>query len=199
MIPMPAEKSQTQKMKELFLTYFVSMLFAFTGGNVTWPLVQEKLSEKYKLISKEKAWEFFALGQSLPGVPSLNAGILIGRSVAGWPGGIAAAAGNILPAFCAMLLIAVSYNAIKEVHFITAAIEGIRAASIAIILANSLNMMQQIKRRLHWGIVAFAFAATFILGWNILLVIVLCGAAGVVAAVWSKNRGVDEVDEKEAD
>lgn len=188
------EKSKKQKCRELFMTYFSAMLFAFTGGNMTWPLVQQKLEYKYKLMDREKSLEYFALGQSLPGILSLNTAILIGREVAGWAGGIAAAMGNIVPAFFGMLIMAVSYTAVSRLEIINSLIGGIRAASIAVIFVNALATMQRAKSKADILLVAFALAATLLLGWNILLVVGICGVLGVVkhAVIKYRKQGTDK-------
>ena len=176
------------------MTYFSAMLFAFTGGNMTWPLVQQKLEYKYKLMDREKSLEYFALGQSLPGILSLNTAILIGREVAGWAGGIAAAMGNIVPAFFGMLIMAVSYTAVSRLEIINSLIGGIRAASIAVIFVNALATMQRAKSKADILLVAFALAATLLLGWNILLVVGICGVLGVVkhAVIKYRKQGTDK-------
>ena len=180
-------KTRSQKSKELFLTYFTSMLLAFTGGALTLPLVQTKLADKYNLMSREKSLECFALGQSLPGVISLNACILVGREVAGWPGALAAAAGTILPAFFGMLLIALSYSLLSKLEFIYRAIEGIRAASVAIILTTAIDTVRRAKNVMDWLVIAFALIVTLFFSWNVLVVVLLCGCFGVLRLVVKKS------------
>lgn len=182
-----AEKSRNQKVREIFAAYFFSMLFAFTGGYATLSLLQQQLDDKYHLISREKALELFALGQALPGVLSLNAGIMTGRYIAGWPGGIAAAAAIILPAFLGMLFISLSYKWVSGIRYVQGAIEGIRSASVALILTNAASIIGLAKRPFEWILVIFAFIATMFFGWNILFVILLCGVAGVARVAWQRK------------
>lgn len=186
--PQHAHKPMARKVWEIFITYFVSMLFAFTGGNMTWMLVLDKLVDKYQLIDREKTLEYFALGQALPGILSLNSGILIGRYIAGWAGAFAAAAGNILPAFFGMLFIALSYTVLHKLTIVLAAINGIRAASIAIIFVNALLMIRNAKNKFDWSIVVFALVCSLFFKMNILVVVLLCGAIGVVRAAWMQRK-----------
>lgn len=174
------EKGRKQILWEIFLTYLTSNLFAFTGGNMTWPLVQHKLCVQYKLLDSDKVLENFALGQSMPGILSLNSALLTGRDIAGWAGAMAAAFATIFPAFIGMLVIAFSYTIISKIHFITAAIGGIRAASIGIILCNALTLSGNAKGKLEIVLVIFALFATFVLKWGVIPVILICGSAGVL-------------------
>lgn len=177
------ERSRMRKAWQVFLAYFSSMLFAFTGGAMTLPLLQQQLAEKYRLLSGERVLELFALGQVLPGVVSLNAGLLIGREIAGWPGAIAAAAGCVLPAFFGMLLIALSYTVLSGLRFVAGFIEGVRAASVAIILQTVLAILGKQPHAFFYLLAALAFAGAFILKWNVVLVVIVCGLAGVVREV----------------
>lgn len=187
---MPApEKSRARKAWQIFLSYIKSMLFAFTGGSVTLPLLQQQLADKYGLISREQTVSYFALAQTIPGVISVNMGVLCGMHIAGPLGAVAAVAGTLLPAFFGMLLITLSYSALSAIPVITGVIGGIRAASVAIILLNAITIMEGAKDPFHWVLVAGAFFTTLVLGWNILLVILGCGILGVLRTARAARKG----------
>ncbi len=192
------EKSKAQKTREVFLAYIKTMLFAFTGGSMTLPLLQQQLSDKYGLLSREKVLENQALGQALPGVISLNAGILNGRAICGWPGAFVAVLGCVLPAFFGMLLITFAYGFLSGLSFIGGAIAGIRAVSVAIILSAGITAA---RGRGAFGLMlaAAAFATTFFLGWNIILVMIGCGLVGVARARLFPKAGEDAPKEGGAD
>lgn len=186
------EKTTNQKAFIIFITYFKAMIFAFTGGNVVWPLVEDAFCNKYKLIGREKALEYYALGQSLPGTLSLNTALLIGREVAGWRGVVAAGAGNILPAFFGMLLIIYLYTLISGLAFLNRAISGIRAASVAIIAVMAITIIKRAKGVLERAIVVLAFLAVFVFKINIFLVIIICGIIGIIGFNFSKSKTTKE-------
>ena len=173
------EKSKSKKCREIFFAYLISMAFAFTGGNAVLPILQEQLDTKYHLMSKEEVLEFFALGQTLPGTISLNAGLLIGRKIAGVPGAVAASVGIIFPAVAGMLLIAGTYEFASQLEFVQGAISGIRAASIAIILANAGSFMSFSKNMRTYLMVVSSFIAVFFFKYNILLVMFICGILSI--------------------
>lgn len=181
------QKTKPQRVWQLFLAYLKSMLFAFTGGSMTLPLLQQQLSDRYGLMSREEVLENFALGQALPGVISLNTGILIGRAVAGWAGAFAAMAGCLLPAFFGMLFITFSYGFLEGLSWVSGVIGGIRAAGVAVILSNAVVILGANRGLFPWLLAAAALFTTLVLGWNILLVVLLCGGAGAVRAALRKN------------
>ena len=182
------ERSSWRKAWLVFVGYTKVMLFAFTGGSMTLPLQQRQLSDDYKLIDRDKILEYYALGQSLPGIISVNSGIFIGREIAGVKGAIAAILGCVFPAFFGMLAITLSYTLLKKIEFISGAIIGIRVASVAIILANGLLLINGKMGKFGIAVAIMAFLTTFILGWNIALVIIGGGLLGVVRE-FLKSKG----------
>ncbi|MDL2327304.1 chromate transporter [Ruminococcaceae bacterium OttesenSCG-928-A11] len=182
------ERSRAKKVRQIFLAYLTSMLFAFTGGNMTLPLLQQQLDDKYKLLSRDKVLELFALGQALPGVISLNGGILIGRTIAGWPGAFAAVAGCVVPAFAGMMIITFGYVLLSGLSVVAGFIGGIRAASVAIILQTSVTILGKTKGMFYALLAAAAFLCVFFLGWNIAIVVIACGFAGVVREFAQSGR-----------
>ena len=182
------EKSKKQKVWEVFLAYLRSMLFAFTGGSMTLPLLQNELDNRYHLMDKDKVLEYFAIGQALPGAISLNVGILIGRDIAGWPGAFAAAAGVVFPAFFGMLFIVFSYSFLSRFPFINGFIAGVRAASVAIIFSNAISIIQTSKNNASYILIVFSLFVTLVLKWSMLATIFICGFTGVIM-VWVKKKG----------
>ncbi|WFA07798.1 chromate transporter [Tissierella sp. Yu-01] len=183
-----SNKKTPQMMWEIFSVYFKAMLFAFTGGSVTLPILQQQLDDRYHLIDKDKVLEYFAVGQAMPGVISLNAGLMIGRDICGWPGALAAAFGTILPAFFGMLLVSITYSYINNLDWIKGAINGIRAASVAIIMSNAISIAKRGKFKWEFVLMIFSFTAVIFLNWSILTVILLSGSIGVLQVLYRKFR-----------
>ena len=185
-------RNSWQKAWLVFIGYTKVMLFAFTGGSMTLPLQQQQLSDDYKLIEREKILEYYALGQSIPGIIAINSGIFIGREIAGVKGAIAAILGCVFPAFFGMLLITLSYTFLKQLEFIAGAIIGIRVASVAIILANGLLLINGKKGMFGIVVAIAAFITTLVFGWNIALVIVVGGLLGVIKELLDKKGGAKD-------
>jgi len=186
------ERTTLDKVRLIFFTYVSSMLFAFTGGNMSLPLLESSFCDRYRLIGRDKLMEYFALGQSLPGVISLNCGFFIGREIAGWTGAIAAMMGCLVPALCGMLFVTVFYVFIRDNSYVTGAINGIRMAAIAFVMSTGINMS---RRGGVFGttITLLAFLAILALKWNIAIVIIGCGFAGVTYSAIRRANGSGRV------
>ncbi|WP_250229478.1 chromate transporter [Anaeropeptidivorans aminofermentans] len=185
---MNSNKPKAQKLKELFIIYIKTMLFAFTGGAVTLPLLQEELS-KAGLMDREKVLECYALGQSIPGAIAINAGFFIGREIGGWAGAVVAISGTVLPAFFGMLFIALSYDFLMRYQFVTGAINGIRAASVAVIMQIAIDIIKGAsKSSFSMSMAIIAFLVSFVFKVSPILVIIGCGAVGIVRVIYNKRK-----------
>jgi chromate transporter len=153
------------------------------------PLLESAFCDRYKLIGRDKLMEYFALGQSMPGVISLNCGIFIGREIAGWPGALAAVMGCLVPAVCGMLFVTVFYVFIRQNPYVAGAISGIRVAAIAFILSTGIRMSNIGGGIFNTTVAAFALLAVLAWKWNIAVVIIGCGLIGVLRAAVRRAAG----------
>lgn len=179
-----------QKAWIIFKVYFKSMIFAFTGGSVTMPIIRQQLGEHYGLLDEDEILELFALGQALPGTISINTGVLIGRTIAGFPGAIAATLGSVLPAFVGMLFIAITYNYISKYTWIQKFINGVRAASVAVIFFNAIEILKTVKYKWEIIIAVFSFIALVFFHIHILVVVLVSGLLGIILTLVKKRRSV---------
>ena len=188
MTKMQTEKSKARILYELFVTYFTGMMFSLTGGNMTWPLVQQKLTDRYQLMDRDKTLEYYALGQSLPGVLTLNTALMIGKEVAGLAGSFAAAIGIILPAFLGMLIVTLLYTWIIQFPVIGRALQGMRAGAIAIIASNGIDIIKNRKTIFARSIIVMAILLPLVFRTNILWIILGSGMLGIIKVLWDGKR-----------
>lgn len=90
----------------IYKTFFKVGTLLLGGGYVILPLLQYELVEKRAWIDSNELCEYYALGQSVPGIIAANMSIFTGYKLCGQKGAFAAAAGIVTPAFIAIILIA---------------------------------------------------------------------------------------------
>ena len=76
------------------------------GGYVILPLLQAELVDKKQWIEDDELCEYFALGQSIPGIIAANVSIFVGYKLRGFLGAISAILGVTLPAFVSIIILA---------------------------------------------------------------------------------------------
>ena len=73
---------------ELYITFFKIGAFTFGGGYAMLPLLQRELVDKRKRITEEEILDYYAIGQTTPGIIAVNTSTFCGRKRKGNLGGI---------------------------------------------------------------------------------------------------------------
>ena len=63
---------------QIFKTFFKVGTLLLGGGYVILPLLQAELVDKKKWITDDELCEFYALGQSIPGIIAANISLFVG-------------------------------------------------------------------------------------------------------------------------
>lgn len=167
---------------KLFLVFFKIGLFTFGGGFAMVPAIKREAVDVHGWVTEDEVMDCIAIGQSLPGVFSINSATFIGNRVKGLPGAVVACAGVTLPAFFAILIILVFLGKIEDNPYVLGALEGIKAASVALILVTVWNMGKTILKNaaaVVLSLISFLMIAVF--GVNAVWAILFGAAWGYVA------------------
>ena len=125
----------------LFFQFMKFGLFTFGGG---WSIVaqmQKLYVEQEKVITSEELLDLTSVGRSLPGTMIGNVAMLYGYRVAGVAGGMACLFGMILPPLAVLAVITQFYTAFQNNLWVAAAMRGIRAAVVPIMISAVLGMV----------------------------------------------------------
>lgn len=165
----------------LFWIYLKSMAFAFTGGMAAIPLIQFDIVKKYKMMSDDDFVQIIALSHALPGIIGLNNSILTGYKIAGVFGALMCSVGTIMPAFGAMLVVAVLFQKLPQSKIVKGAILGIRAISVAVIFDVAIRIVNRFKKN-AFGllIILAAFLIPLITGVSSFYAILFSGLIGIL-------------------
>jgi len=119
---------------ELFLIFLRVSALTIGGGYVMFPMLKREVVDGKRWITDAEMVDYYALGQSIPGIIAMNTSTLIGYRKRGVPGGIAAAAGMAAPSLVVILLIAAFLTPYFDLPWVQKAFAGIRAAVVAMIV-----------------------------------------------------------------
>ena len=177
---------------ELFITFLKIGTFTFGGGLAMLPLIRKTAVEEKGWMTEAEIVDCFAISQSLPGVLAVNAAIYIGNKKKHLAGSVAATMGVVLPAFISILIILLFLGRIENNQYVQGAFEGIKAASVALILVAAYKMGKQIlKGKLEYFIMTVSFFLIVFAGINALWAVVFGGLSGVAFYLYQKKRGED--------
>ena len=128
-----AGKSEQPKLLELFFVFARVSAITIGGGYVMFPMLKREVVDSKGWISSEELVDFYALGQSVPGVIAMNSATLIGYRTRGVPGAIVSAAGMAAPSVVVIMLVAAFLVQYFDNIWVQKAFSGIRAAVVAMI------------------------------------------------------------------
>lgn len=109
----------------IFKTFFKVGTLLLGGGYVILPLLQSELVEKKGWIDDDELCEFYALGQSVPGIIAANVSIFTGYRLRRTAGAIAATLGIVTPAFISIVVLAKILEEIIQLKFVQSIFWGV--------------------------------------------------------------------------
>ncbi len=97
------------------------------------PMLQKELIEKKHWLTEEDLIDYYAIGQSTPGIIAVNVATFVGFRQAGILGAIVATLGIISPSIIIITILAGTINSISEYPRVQAALKGINVAVAALL------------------------------------------------------------------
>lgn len=166
---------------DLYITFFKIGAFTFGGGYAMLPLLQRELVDKRKWITEEEMLDYYAIGQTTPGIIAVNTSTFCGRKRKGNLGGIFASLGFITPSIIIITLIANFLKEFSHLLFIQHAFAGIRIAVSALVLNTVINMVKKTANtKTKILIFVLTFIAIGIFSISPIIIVIACGIFGIV-------------------
>ena len=185
---MPQE-SKAHRLWTLFSSMLLISTFTFGGGFVIVSLMKKKFVDELHYLTEEEMLDMTALAQTAPGAIAVNGAIL----VAGISGLIVAVLATILPPIVIISIISMMYAAFAENEWVRAVLTGMQsgvAAVICDVTANLGGKVVQSKDWLNLLLMAGAFVASAVFHVNVIVVILVAAAIGVIRALLARKGGV---------
>ncbi len=164
---------------QLFITFLKIGTFTFGGGYAMIPAIRRETVTKRGWTDEEGIADCIAVSQSLPGAFAVNVAIFIGKQVKGIAGAAVACFSLVFPAYLTILLILMALGSVEDNPYIIGAFEGIKAASVALILVTAVQLGRNILRtKTAWIIGVLSFGAITLLSVNAIYTILAGGLIG---------------------
>ncbi len=125
---------------ELFFEFLKFGLFTFGGGFSIVAQIQRRFCEEKQLLSPELLLDITSVGRSMPGIMIANVAVMFGYHMAGLPGSVCCLTGMTIPPFTILWVIAKFYAVFRTNPVAAAALYGIRAAVVPILLSAVMGM-----------------------------------------------------------
>lgn len=192
------------KIRNLFNLYFsFAKIGTFTigGGLAMMPMMQSELIEKRKWITDEELIDYYAVGQSTPGIVAVNVATFVGYKQMGIIGGIFATLGMVTPSLVIIMILASLINSINDFPIIQKALKGINVAVAALLTSTIINFMKKtIKKFTNAIFMMISFLLVFVFKLPSFWIILFALLIGVVLTYKEKKKvAAVEEDSKKID
>ncbi|MGD0073726.1 MAG: chromate transporter [Candidatus Binataceae bacterium] len=173
---------------KIFWVFLYIGATSFGGGLIAY--LREHLVDRQRWLDDEQFLAALEIGQTVPGLISTNVSVIVGSRFRGARGAIVAAMGMVLPGAIAVFALGVAYAHFKSNPAVVAALGGVAAAAVGLILAVTIQIG---KRELKFGTDLALLGCAFLLVaiWHISLVPVLVVIAPI--AIWLNRPAQEEL------
>lgn len=149
-----------KELLELFMIFFKMGSFTFGGGYAMLPIIQEEIVNKRNWATDEEILDYYAIGQSTPGIIAVNTATFIGYNQKGILGGSFATLGIVSPSIIIITTIATFFKNFQDYVVVQHALAGIRVVVAALILSTVIKMFKDSVK--DW-VAMLLFSASFLL------------------------------------
>ena len=153
-------KNKLRKFLELYLAFVKIGAFTFGGGLAMMPIMQRELIEKRGWLTEEELIDYFAIGQSTPGIIAVNVATFVGYKRLGWFGGIIGTLGVVTPSWVIIMLLAGAISSVDKYPLAQKALRGINVAVAALLTSVIVKFSKKTIKNV-WN--AFFMLAAFAL------------------------------------
>lgn len=176
---------------QLFWVFFKVGAFTFGGGYAMLPILQRELVEKKKWATDEDLADYYAIGQTTPGIIAVNTATFVGYRRQGIIGAIAATLGLVLPGVTIIILLARLISGFSELPQVRHAMAGIKVAVSVLILEALLKLRKSALSDWPAGLIFLAVfvAALFFPQISPAILVLLAGGSG---ALLLRRKGADK-------
>lgn len=175
----PAKRSATKSFKD-WLMFFKIGCFGFGGPMAVFTLLQDELVHERKILTNKDFLEGAVLGDVLPGPVTMDIVTYTGYKLRKWYGAFICTLVFILPSFVIMLGLAMAYDKYSVAPNVTTVLKCLGAAVTGLILSVALKLSKaEMRDYRELCILVWAFVSSFIFELDIVLIVGLCGLAGM--------------------
>lgn len=182
--------SKLKTLVRLLLDFLRIGAFTFGGG---WSIVaqmRELYVEKRGVLTDEELLDMVSVGRSLPGIMGGNIGLIYGYHAAGFWGGFMCTLGMTLPPLLILIGVSLFYETFRTNPWVIAAMSGMRAAVVPIIISAAWNMLKgSFKYPPCYAVAAVVFVLYLFFDVSCVWLTVFGLLAGIAVSEFYERRG----------
>lgn len=177
---------------ELYALFFKIGLVTFGGGLAMLPILERELVEKRGWATKERMMDYFAIGQSTPGIIAVNVATFIGYERGGFLGSLLATLGVVTPSIIIISVIAMFLAGFSDNVYVKKALTGVNIA-VAALLAKAVWSFRSVILKTPVSVLLFAISFVLIVFFKINTALVVLGSIvlGIIFYVLKRKPEIE--------
>jgi len=171
--------SRPTTLAQIFTLFAKIGITSFGGGVVAY--LRNALVTDNQWMTDEEFLAALEISQTLPGLNSVNLAIIAGRKLAGPLGAVAASVGLVIPGVLLLIVLGLLYERFHKNPNIAAALAGIGAAAVGLLLQVTLKIgSKQFRSFRDLAFIAVTFYLVAILHVSLLVVLFLVAPIAII-------------------
>ncbi|OWR29425.1 chromate transporter [Saccharibacillus sp. O23] len=126
----------------IFMAFLKIGPSTFGGGYAMLATIEREIVERRGWMDKEEMGDMVSIAGSAPGGVAVNSAAFVGYRLGGAIGALTAVVGIALPTAAIVLLLSLTYSAFRDNAKVEAALKGVHAAVVALILLAGWKMVR---------------------------------------------------------
>lgn len=189
-VPSAVPVASQASIAQIFVEFLIIGATSF-GGVV--PYLRGSLVTKRGWINDKEFVEMLSISQSLPGLNATNMAIQVGNKLGGALGALAAIIGICIPGAVLMYITGIFYRIHGDHIWITAALKGVAAAAVGLILSTVVSMSKKsLSHNFDFVFIALTVIAVNRLHLSVPLTLIV---VGILAILFHRPRNQDKARE----
>ena len=182
-------KNKLLQFLELYLAFLKVGAFTFGGGLAMMPIMQRELIEKRGWLTEEELIDYFAIGQSTPGIIAVNVSTFVGYKRLGVLGGIIGTLGVVTPSWVIIMILAGAISSVDKYPLAQKALKGINVAVAALLTSVIVKFSKKTIKNL-WNVffMLLAFALIYFFKVQSVWIIISALVIGSLLTLYKQKR-----------
>lgn len=177
---------------ELFSVFFKIGSVTFGGGLAMLPMLEREIVQRRRWVTSDRLVDYYAIGQSTPGIIAVNVATFVGHSRRGIPGAIVSTLGMILPSIIVICAIAGLLGTFADVPEVQKALRGINVVvAVLLLFAVSRVGKRTITDLVTGGVALAAFLSIVIWDVPAVIVVLVSAVLGIMIRLRRERNGDD--------
>lgn len=157
------------------------------------PMIEKEVVEKHHWATRDEIMDYYAIGQSTPGIIALNTATFVGYGRAGIPGAILATLGVISPSILLITVIARLLSNFQDIPVVGYALIGIQVGVCMLMTVSIIDLWKSsVKDTVGIFICLITFILSYFMGIGTAVLVILAIASGIVIKTISEKREMDD-------